>query len=210
MAANPLVPFGFRLANLYGSASPNYALNDRQIAYNNTNKIAYGDPVKSLSTGYIDVMAVGGSTIHGVLFAADYPLSTAFGGYQFSPYWPGVALASSSSIVTAKVCNDPTAVFMAQVRGTALTVDNVGNNIDIYTGTSGAPTAAGISTCALDAASVNTTATLPFRIVGIVGLTSGNGGSTGAGPIPNYNPTYDNNFVYVKMNTSDLLNTTGI
>ena len=209
MAANALVPFGFRIANQYGSSSPNFQLNERQIAYNNSNKIAFGDPVYGLNTGSIDLMAVGGTSIQGILTNVNYANSTSIGGVTFSNYWSAPSGLASSTIVTAKIYNDPTTVFMAQARGTALTVSCVGQNIDIYSGTSGAPNAAGISVCALDAGNVHTTNTLPFRIVGIVGLAPGGGGVTGAGPIPNYNPLNDNQFLYVKFNTSELLSTTG-
>jgi hypothetical protein len=208
MAANASVPFGFRPVNLYGSGPPNYALNYRQIAYNNTsNKIAYGDPVIAASgnSGYIDLMAVGGSSIHGVLLGVEYGLSTQFGGFQFTNYWSAPTLASTTNVF-AKVVNDPTMVFLAQMTGAAQTIAIVGQNIDIVTSSSGAPNFAGISTCALDAANIHTTNTLPFRILGIVGLGAY---AQNIGPIPNYNPLNDNQFVYVKMNTSDLLNTTG-
>lgn len=199
--ANPLVPFGFRAANNYGSSPPNYAINSRQIAYNYATQIAWGDPVKSLSSGFINLYANAQTTIHGILDRVFYVNPTAIGGVSFLPYWNAPTLVSTT-VVTAHVYNDPTMVFMAQCSGAAITVDNIGNNIDILAGTSGVPNAAGFSTCALDAASAAVTATLPFRIVGIV--------PTGGGPFPGYDATQTNNCVYVKFNTSDLLNTTGI
>ena len=205
MAANPVVPFGFRIANQYGAVPPNYAMNNRAIAYNNTNKIAYGDPVYSLSTGYIDVMAAGGSTIHGILAAVEYPNPTAVGGFTFTNFWNDVSGLASTTVVVGKVYNDPTTVFMAQFIGTALTVQAIGYNVDITTATSGAPNSAGISVCSLGGTPA-TTSTYPFRIVGIVGAF----GTPGGFPIPGYNPTFDNQFLYVKMNTSDLLSTTGV
>lgn len=202
MAVNPLVPFGFRVANQYGSSPPNFQTNSRSIAYNNSNKIAWGDPVKSISTGYIDLMATGGTTIHGILDRVFYPNPLQIGGVSFLPYWPATSGLASTTVVTAHVYNDPTTVFMAQVNGAAVTVASIGLNIDITTSTSGAPNAAGYSTCSLLSSSIQNTATLPFRIVGIV--------ATGGGPFPNYDATLDNNCVFVKMNTSDLLATTGI
>lgn len=198
--ANTLAGFGFRPVAQYGGSPPNYALNYRQIAYDNAHTIAYGDPVLGLSTGYIDLFTKTSTTIHGIFVGVTYANPTAIGGYTRSPQWVPLTL-SSTTVVTAAVLNDPTAVFMAQVNGTALTVDNVGNNIDITSASSGVPNAAGFSTCTLLSSTVNTTATLPFRILGIV---------PAPGPIPNYDPTADNNFVYVKFNTSDLLNTTGL
>ncbi len=200
--ANVLAPFGLRATNQYGSVVPNFATNSRNIAYNNTNQIAWGDPVKSLSTGYIDLMAVSGSTIHGVLDRVFYPQPTAVGGVVFAPYWNAPAGLASTTVVAAHVYNDPTTVFMAQVNGVAVTVASIGLNIDITTGTSGVPNAAGFSTCSLNSGGIANTATFPFRIVGIV--------PTGGGPFPNYDATQANNCIFVKMNTSDLLNATGI
>ena len=204
--ANPVVPFGFRPVNLYGSSASNYALNVANIAYNQPDKIAYGDPVIQNSSGQIDVMAISGSAIFGIFAGCEYPNATAVGGVTFSPYWPGVTIATTA-IVTARVISDPTMVFMAQYVGTALTQTNVGNNVDITSVTSGAPNAAGFSTCSLGG-TADTTNTKPFRILGIVGIgdifANGN-----LGPIPGYDPAADNNFVYVKMNTSSLLATTG-
>lgn len=206
--ANPIVPFGFRPANLYGSSPGNYALNVSNILYNESTVMAYGDPVYLTSSGTIAKMAIGGSTIHGIFQGCEYTNATAVGGVTFSPQWSAPSGLATTAVVTARVITDPTMVFMAQYVGTALTQTNIGNNVDITTGTSGAPNAAGISTCSLGG-TADTTNTYPFRIVGIVGIgdifASGN-----LGPIPGYDPTADNNFVYVKFNTSDLLNTTGI
>lgn len=202
LVANVLAPFGFRIANQYGSSPGNYATNSRQIAYNNPNQIAWGDPVKTINTGYIDLMAASGSTIHGILERVTYTNPTAIGGVTFAPYWSAPSGLASSTVVTAHVSNDPTAIYMAQCNGVAVTVASVGLNIDITSSTSGAPNAAGYSTCSLNSGGIANTATFPFRIVGIV--------PTGAGPFPNYDATQANNCVFVKFNTSDLLNTTGI
>ncbi len=207
MAANTNVAFGFRVAFPYGGNPPNFALNRRQIAYNLSNKIAYGDPVKSLSTGYVDVMAIGGTSIHGIAAGVAYSdPSVLVGGTYFGNAWTAPSGLATTANVELKVYNDPTTIFMAQYIGTALTVDNIGNNVDITTSTSGAPNSAGISVCSLGGATA-TTNTLPFRIVGILGIGNYAGFPS---PLPGYVPTNDNQFLFVKMNTSDLLSTTGI
>lgn len=206
MAANTNVAFGFRVAFPYGMSPPNFAINRRQVAYNNSNKIAYGDPVKSLSTGYADVMAISGSTIHGIAAGVAYADPNQVGGVYFGNAWNATSGLASTTNVELKVYNDPTTVFMAQYIGTALTVDNIGNNVDITTATSGAPNSAGISVCSLGG-TADTTSTKPFRIIGILGLGAYAGYPS---PLPSYVPTNDNQFLFVKMNTSDLLNTTGI
>jgi hypothetical protein len=83
----------------------------------------------------------------------------------------------------------------------------VGLNIDIVAASSGAPNAAGISTCGLNAATIANTATFPFRIVGIVGYP--NPLVSPGGPFPGYDASQNNNWVEVIMNTNDQTTRTG-
>lgn len=209
MAANPAVPFGFRPASLYESSPPNYAIQQRAIAYNNTNKIGFGDPVIGLNTGFIDLYTNGTSHILGIMCGpVVYASASDVGGVAFRNSWSAPTLVSTNT-PQAGLITDPNMVFIAQYIGSALTVSSVGMNVDITTSTSGAPNAAGISVCSLGG-TADTTATKPFRIIGIVGITDGVYGTTNAGPIPGYIATNDNQFLYVKFNTSELLNTTGV
>lgn len=205
MAANTLIPFGFRVASQYNASPGNFSVNTRSIAYNNANNIGYGDPVKSISTGYIDLMAAGGTTIHGIFAGCEYPSATAVGGYSFQPIWAAVSGLASTATVQARVYNDPMTVFLAQANGAAMTISKVGYNIDILAGTPNAQS--GIATSSLDATTVATTGTLPFKIIGILGLGAY---VNSVSPLSTYVPTNDNQFVFVKMNTSDLVQTTGI
>lgn len=199
--ANTLAPNGFTDARFYAGGAPNYQMREARIAYNNTNKIALNDPVKLLSTGYIDLMAVGGSTIHGIFRGCEYydPVSQR---YLWMPYWPAPSGLPSTAIVKAKVVVDPMATFIAQINGGPAVQAAIGQNIDITTATSGAPNAAGISVCSLDYTTLATTATLPFRIVGIM--------PTGMGVGSTYDSTAANNWVEVRPNTSDAASSTGI
>lgn len=202
--ANVIAGFGFKDSNLFGSSPANYATLNRQIVYNYGTQIAYGDPVKLASDGTIQLFANGNTTIDGIFLGCNYLDTTAPGNYRWSPSWPAPTNLLSTTVVTAKVAVDPTFQFIAQVSGGTATQSNVGNNIDILTSTSGVPNAAGYSTCLLDGANLGssiTTATLPFRIIGIVGSPGFQFG---------YDPTAANNLVVVKLNTSDLLNATGI
>lgn len=198
--ANTLASFGFRFVKSLLTNSPNYQLTERRIAYDNSNTIGYGDPVKLLNTGYLDLMAAGGSTIDGIFLGCQYPDSTAIGGYRWINQWNAPSLASTAE-VKAFVITDPFALFQVQVNGTAMAQTNIGNNIDITAASSGNPNAAGFSQCSLDAATADTTATYPFRIVDIVYPPAFNA---------TYSATAANNIVVVRMNTSDQLNTTGI
>ena len=123
----------------------------------------------------------------------------------FHPAWLAPTLASTV-IVKAMVMIDPMMKFYCQASGAAQTQGVVGKNIDIKSGTSGAPvTYSGMSVCALDVTTIQTTNTLPFRIHGIVGLNDG----VGAAINPSYNAAYDNQWFEVSLNTQDLTTRTG-
>lgn len=196
--ANVLAPNGFQLASLYGAAAPNLATREATIAYNYTTKIAYGDPVYLYTDGTIRLYAAGGTTIHGIFRGCKY-LDPSTGRTNWFRYWNGPTLPSTTA-VTAYVDCDPQSVFQAQVNGGPVVQSNIGQNIDITTSTSGAPTISGQSVCSLSFATIADTATLPFRIVGIV-----------SAPAVNflYDGTQANNWAVVMLNTSDITTRTG-
>jgi hypothetical protein len=74
-----------------------------------------------------------------------------------------------------------------------------GKNIGFVDASNGAPNFAGQSTLVLDYASLNTTNTLPFRVLGVAGLPGGP-----------QNPANTYPWIIVKMNTAEVLNPTGI
>lgn len=205
MAANTIAGRGFQEIAPFGGGAPNYAMAEQILAYNNSSSIGFGDPVVMNASGQIDLYVRGGAIISGVAQGFKYLNPNGF-PVPFQPAWTVPSL-NSLTVVTAKVVINPEQVFACQCSGSALTQSAVGNNIDIYSGTSGAPGISGQSTCLLDAGGIGTTLSLPFKIVGIVGLTSGI-----SAPAINssYDPTGDNNWVLVKMNTSSFLTATGI
>lgn len=208
--ANTIAGFGFRGGQLITSAASNSAANIAQIAYNDTIPLGFGAPVKQLNTGFITGTATtfGTSGMYGIFCGCWYTDSTAQGGIRFSPNWPGVALSSSSTVVNAFVITDPNAVFLAQYQGTALAQTNIGNNIDVVSGTADNVDGAGQSTCYLDATGALGTTALPFRIVGILGVGQY---ASAVPPTPGGSVTADNGWVYVKINNSTLFSsTTGV
>ena len=208
MAANTLAPSGFHEVRLWGASPPNFAWNTRAIPYNYGSNIAYGDPVYLTSSGTAALYVKSGTTIDGICYGVEYfdPNNPLSGGFHAS--WNQPSLTSSAT-VAIKVQTDPTMIFAVQGRGTAVTASVIGQNADIYSGTSGQPVSgSGISACALDPSTASTTATLPFRIWGIFGLTPGFGASQ---PFinANYVATNDNQWFAVSMNTQDLTTRTG-
>lgn len=198
--ANTYAPNGFQQVNMFQGYAPNYTLTTRKIASSNTNKIGYGDPVRSLTTGYIDVATVT-QQILGIFYGCEYydtAQQSGF-GWQFSRQWTGVTTASADPL--AFVCQDPTAVFQVQCSGTtAVTTAQIGLNINFTA--AGTPNTIGFSVAAADtasAATLSTTAALPFRIVGV-----------SEEFFNNYSSTTANNYILVRLNNCDANTTTGI
>jgi hypothetical protein len=208
VANNVYVPNGFQAARLWTGSVPNYAINDRAMAYNYGTQIARYDPVFLNTSGNVVLYAVGGTTIDGIAVGFNFFDPNNISSGAFHQYWNAPTLPTGTNVIT-KIVTDPNMVFIAQANGVALTQASVGLNIDIFTGSSGTPqTGSGLSQCALDAGNVHNTNTLPFRIVGIVGLTPGFG-SEGYNVPNGYVATNGNQYLAVTMNTQDMTTRTG-
>lgn len=197
---NTLAPFGFRYVSRVDGGEPNYAITNRPIASTNTNKIGFGDPVKTGAVGatflqgYIDIAATG-AQMTGIFIGCSYVDSVL--GYVERPAWTAPSTAVAGSVM-AKYIPDADAMFEAQVGNltTPLTQANIGNNANF--GGAGTPnTLSGISIAYIDGATIATTNSLNFRIVGF-------------GPGVNNDPTSANPVVQVILNNSDYNTTTGI
>ena len=209
-AVTTYAPFGFRAARLWNASVPNYAINGRALAYNYASQIAMGDPVSlpSATPGLLALMLVNGTTIDGIANGFDYFDPNNIMSGAFHAAWNAPVLPAGTS-VTGKIITDPNMVFIAQASGAALTQAAVGLNINIMAGSSGNPVpGSGMSRCGLDASTVLATNSLPFRIVGILGITPG-WGSQGLATVQGYDPLTANQLLAVTMNTQDMTTRTG-
>lgn len=163
--SNANAPFGFRQYSGTGSA-PTYEQNVRYIASSNTTAIYFGDAVIPLTTGYIGQATASTVRVEGIFAGCKY-VSTSQKRTVWSNYWPG---SDATGDVEAYIIDDPNAKFLVQSSdsgGTAaVTFANVGEYINLAVGTGN--TATGISGMTVNVATLNTTVTLPFRIVGLV------------------------------------------
>lgn len=169
--ANTSAPFGFRQYRGTGS-SPTYEQVTMAIASANTTKIYFGDavvPVTGTATGYITQATASTVALAGIFVGCKY-LSVAQKRTVWSNYWPG---SDANGDVEAYVVNDPNAQFVAQAGGTNVGFSKIGQNIQLNVGTGN--TANGISGMYVE--SPATTATLPFRVVGLVADPPGINGS---------------------------------
>lgn len=178
MASNTLTPMGLiQSRNLIGGA-PTYQNNAYSIKNGYASNIGVGDLVKTgtgSNQGYVTLSALGDTSGLGV-FVTVYPyydtvfMQTAHG--LNGSYSSSAAPVSGTNIPCA-VISDPFAVFRVQVSGGPWVDTWRGQNINWLTATNGARNAAGVSTLALDGTTVNTSNTLPFRIIGLAGVPGG-------------------------------------
>jgi hypothetical protein len=101
--------------------------------------------------------------------------------------------------VTGYIINDPNARFVVQAGASAIGLDGINANVGYDIGTGN--TSNGISGAFITAASIDVTATLPFRIVGLVTQPPGSAGT-------DYTSGY--NWVVVGFNNITTKNQTGI
>lgn len=177
--ANVSAPFGFSQYSGTGSA-PTYEQNVGFCAYN-TAAMYYGDPVFQNADGSIYPTTPGTGILAGVFVGCKY-LSVAAKRTVWSNFW-GAADVASTNTVEVYVINDPNARFLAQVAGstsTGLATTDIGANVQFAYGTPN--TMSGISGAYIDiTVTPTTTATLPFKLVGLVTNPPGaNGTAAGA------------------------------
>ena len=169
--ANANGAFGLKPIGVVGQGYNTTGQTEDRIASNNSNAIYQGSPVKPLSTGFIDIVgAAAGGTVGlvGVFNGCEYVSSTT-GEKVFSNYWPGSG-ADSNFPVKAFVFDDPMQLYTicsdASLTDEATARAAVFANANFSSGTSGSTTT-GKSSAALGVSTINTTANLNLRIMGI-------------------------------------------
>jgi len=194
--ANTNAPFGFRQYSGTGSA-PTYEQIAVRIVYNATN-IFFGDPVAPDANGYVVQASSNSVQVAGIFVGCQY-LSVAQKRTVWSNYWPGSDVASGNT-VTGYIVNDPNAKWVAQSDATGVAATDINANIGFAIGTGN--TASGISGAYLDTSTINTTNTLPFRIISLIDFPPGSQGTNSNGQ------AYD--WVVVAFNNVSTKQLTGI
>ncbi|MGH3429967.1 MAG: hypothetical protein ACRDQZ_20760, partial [Mycobacteriales bacterium] len=121
------------------------------------------------ATGYIKQATASTVALAGIFVGCKY-LSTSQKRTVWSDYWPG---ADATGDVEAYVVNDPNAQFQVQAGGTNVGFSIVGQNIQLNVGTGN--TSNGLSGMYVE--SPGTTATLPFRVTGLISSPPGVNGT---------------------------------
>jgi len=187
--ANAETAFGLRPIGMAGSGPNSTGLTKYEIASDNTNAIFQYSICVPLAAGVIDQAGAtdGGTTqALGVLMGIEYVDST-LNKTIYKNFWPGSGSVSvdTNFPVKALVADNPNQLFVVAAdatltdRATALT--GVFANASLGTSARTGSTTTGRSNSELDVSTINTTATLPLRIVGLADDASNNDwGSAGA------------------------------
>lgn len=197
MGTNTFAPFGLRPSQNSLASSPTYqAFGGGKLAQAYTTAISLFDLVNTVSTGYVQLAS---GTYNLGVFGGCQPFYDSAQQATIQPqYWSGKN--SPNADVPIFVYNDPFMLYEVQVSGGPWAQSWQGMNINILSGTNGVPNTSGMSTLAVDANSIATTGTLPFRIYGLANTLPG-------GP---YDPTFTNPVILVRLNTSETLRPTGV
>lgn len=216
MATNTAAPVGLIPSrNLYGG-SPTFQENIFTIKKGYAQNIGIGDLVitgTGANQGYVTISTGLESAQLGVFRGiTSLQATSAVGGAQGDGYYDTVlqtiayglngsypATASPIGDIGCRVISDPGAVFRVQMINGAWAQNLRGQNISFAAGTNGVPNSAGQSVLSVDFNTVGTTNTLPFRIVGLSGV-SGSG----------QDPANTNPWIEVMLNTPEQAQSAGI
>lgn len=170
---NTNAPFGLRYLGRQNDATPSNGLggDPLKIASANTTKIARGDILLQLTTGYVTAAVAALSTTGrdqavGVFWGCQY-LSLSQGKRIVSPFWPGGDASGDVDVQYIPLQGFPNARFVVQTLLAPIVFANIGENVDI---SYAAPTIYGSwgkSNVTLNQGALGTAATLPFRVMGL-------------------------------------------
>ncbi len=164
--SNTFAPTGFQFIRNYLNGAPTYQTTKNAMAYNNPNTIGKGDVVLINSSGLVDIAAATDHPVFGVFDGVQY-FDTALQKTIFSNSWTAPSTALSGSVM-ATVITDPYAVFSVQSGAAGLgpvTQANVGENANTVVVAPQSGT--GLSNQYLNQATIATTNTFQFRIIGL-------------------------------------------
>ena len=135
----------------------------RLVAQAATFVAGQGDVMQSLSTGFITLCSSTANQAQGIFQTCEY-YDTVGQQWRFTNYLPGTQ--STNDNIKAFTISDVKQVFEVQSNGAAITAPQVQLNAT-FTGNGAPNTYSGISTAALDPATVSTNSAFQFQIVGL-------------------------------------------
>ncbi len=174
--ANSSVAYGFRSVGLIDGSSPNFGVN-RQLLINPAaaQKMFYGDVLLPIAGGYFapfTVEVAGGAPVGGIADGLFAWQSVNARMTLRQNWWPGVAGdVVAGGVLSLSAVTNPQTVFQVRSAGTSggpVTAAQIGQNVNLFIGTGG-NTLNGLSSMAIDDATIGAGPSLPFKIYGLVG-----------------------------------------
>lgn len=169
--SNVNAPNGFQYFGRQDGGSPTVGNTTRKILSTYNVAIGYGDAVISVASGYIQQATASTVQLAGIFYGCKY-LNTAVGRTVWSMSWPGTTQGSDA---IAYLNTDPQSLFIVQSDNTAIAFADIDANIQLVAGVPNSVT--GISIMSVGQSTINTTDTLPFRIVGLLSQYEGTSGA---------------------------------
>lgn len=162
--ATVAAPYGLRPVNLIGGQPYAGSVREIKIASAYAANIFYGQPVIVTTNGVLNAetgtSTVTATGVAGVFLGCSYTDATL--GKVFRQYWPTGTVAADA---VGYVADDPDIVMQIQADG-SVAQTALGANIGF--GTSAGSTSTGNATTPAATSTLNTTASLPLRIIGFV------------------------------------------
>lgn len=198
MTVNINAANGFQEFGRNDGSSPTYGRDVRKVSSGDSGAIGFGDPVTSSTNGFITLATAGTTQINGIFYGCEY-LATAVGRVVWSPSWPG---SGAGNDPICYIGSDPNTLYQVQSLSTAIVFADIDANVQFTIGTPNAIT--GMSTSTVTQSSLNTTDTLPFRVVGLLSQYLPANSAPGTDDASSYNR------VIVRQNFNDRTSRTGI
>lgn len=170
--ASVFSPYGFKPMGITTAAAYNQKTRQFQIASGYNTSIFYGDLVRPVTAGTIekntDTTTVTAPGILGVFMGCSYT-NPSTQQRIFTQFWPAGTVASDA---VAYVFDDPEGIFQVQAvantgsAGFSMVQGDLFTNIGLRQ--IAGSTANGTSSVGIDGSTRNSTATLPFKVIGFV------------------------------------------
>jgi len=164
-------PYGLKPVNLIGGQVFAGATRQMEIASGYATSIFYGDLVKRITSGTIELDAgTATATPCGVFLGVSFTNGST-GQVQFQQFYPASQAIKSGSKIFAVVADDPDTLFQVVSCSATTTVAGmgiaaIGSNIALIQ--NAGSTVSGNSQVAIDEGTQTTTNTLPIRIIDVV------------------------------------------
>lgn len=159
--ASTATPYGLRPVNILGGQANSGSIRKIKIASGYATSIFQGDLVDLAVTGTVQkITTTNTATPVGVFIGCEYTDTDM--GFITKNMWTASTTASDA---LAYVVDDPDMLFEVQADG-SLSQNAIGSNFSVVQGSG--DTTTGVSGVALDASTIESTATLPLRVVDYV------------------------------------------